>query len=90
MTTDRRQERAGLPRAGPTDAKGTRRGEVRLRWSEPTHSQHAGRALDAPRPVLLDRAWPYEPTSCVTGVRVVALRVADGSFVCHLCGLRTS
>ena len=59
-------------------------------WSAPTHAQHAGRKLDRPSPVLLDREWPYEPASCMTGVRVVALRVTDGAFVCPLCGLRTS
>lgn len=61
-----------------------------LPWSAPTHTQHAGKPIDRPRPVLLDHAWPYEPASCMTGIRVVALRVADGAFVCPLCGLRTS
>ncbi len=61
-----------------------------LPWSEPAHTHHAGRLLDHPRSVLLDRTWPYEPVSCMTGTRVVALRVADGAFVCPLCGLRTS
>ena len=60
------------------------------RWSAPTYEQHAGMILDGPRSVLLGRGWPYEPTSCLTGFRIVTLRVADGAFVCPLCGLRTS
>ncbi|MGI5128429.1 hypothetical protein ACQEVB_16580 [Pseudonocardia sp. CA-107938] len=59
-------------------------------WSAPVHLAHAGRTFTRPRPVLLDRAWPYEPESCLTGVRVVALRVADGTFVCPLCGVLTT
>jgi hypothetical protein len=65
-------------------------GPPALRWSAPTHIQHAGMPLNRPHAALLDRAWPYEPASCMTGVRAVALRVADGAFVCPLCGLRTS
>lgn len=61
-----------------------------LLWSAATHAQHAGRPLDRPRPVLLGRTWSYEPASCMTGVLVIALRTADGAFVCPLCGLQTS
>jgi hypothetical protein len=86
MTTDEHHERPGLPHAGPT--RNTHDG-VPLRWSEPTYRQHAGKTLESPRSVLLDRAWAYEPASCMTGVRVVALRVGNGVFVCPLCGLRT-
>jgi hypothetical protein len=65
-------------------------GPPTLPWSAPTHTQHAGKPLDRPRATLLDREWPYEPAYCMTGIRVVALRVADGAYVCPLCGLRTS
>jgi hypothetical protein len=86
MTTDEHHERPGLPHSGTT--RNAHEG-VPLRWSEPSYRQHAGKTLDGPRSVLLDRAWTYEPASCMTGVRVVALRVGNGVFVCPLCGLRT-
>ena len=91
MTTEHHHERSGLQQVGHTDATGTARHEAPPLWSAPTHLRHAGRTLDGgPRSVLLDRTWSYEPASCLTGLRVVALRVADGVFVCPLCGLRTS
>jgi hypothetical protein len=86
MTTDEHHEHPGLPHAGTT--RNAHDG-VPLRWSAPTYRQHAGKTLASPRSVLLDRAWAYEPASCMTGVRVVALRVGNGVFVCPLCGLRT-
>jgi hypothetical protein len=86
MTTDEHQERPGLAHAGTTRSA---QEVVTLRWSAPTYVQHAGKTLESPRSVLLDRAWAYEPASCMTGVRVVALRVGNGVFVCPLCGLRT-
>jgi hypothetical protein len=86
MTTEEHHERPGPLDAGTT---GNAHEGVPLRWSAPTYRQHAGRTLDGPRSVLLDRAWAYEPASCMTGVRVIALRVGDGVFVCPLCGLRT-
>jgi len=91
MTTEHHPERSGLTQAGRADAAGTVHHEAPLPWSAATHLQHAGRTLDSgPRSVLLSRTWSYEPASCLTGLRVVALRVADGVFVCPLCGLRTS
>lgn len=91
MTTDHQRERPDLPRAGRSDATAAARDEASLLWSAATHPRHAGRVLDGgPRSVLLGRTWSYEPASCLTGVRVIALRVADGTFVCPLCGLRTS
>jgi hypothetical protein len=51
---------------------------------------HAGEPLDHARAVLLDRTWFYEPASCPPRLRVKALPVDDGMFVCPLCGLRTS
>jgi hypothetical protein len=89
MTTDEHHERPGLPHAGPTGTPRDAHDGVPLRWSAPTYRRHAGKTLERPRPVLLGRAWAYEPASCMTGVRVVALRVGDGVFVCPLCGLRT-
>jgi hypothetical protein len=91
MTTDHPHERPGLTRAGCAATTGTGDHAAPLSWSAPAHLQHAGRTLDGgPRSVLLGRAWSYEPASCPTGLRVVALRVTDGVFVCPLCGLRTS
>jgi hypothetical protein len=89
MTTDEHHERPGLPHAEPTGPTRDAHDDVALRWSAPTYRRHAGRTLDSPRSVLLDRDWTYEPASCMTGVRVVALRVGDGVFVCPLCGLGT-
>ena len=86
MTTDEHHERPGLP---PTETTKSAHEGVPLSWSAPTYRQHAGKALTSPRSVLLGRAWAYEPASCMTGVRVVALRVGNGVFVCPLCGLRT-
>jgi hypothetical protein len=86
MTTDEHHERPGLAHAGTTRSA---HDGVTRRWSAPTYRQHAGKTLESPRSVLLDRAWAYEPASCMTGVRVVALRVGNGVFVCPLCGLRT-
>jgi hypothetical protein len=91
MTTEDHHERSDLTQAGRTDAPRAARHEAPLPWSAASHLQHAGRTLDGgPRSVLLDRTWSFEPASCLTGVRVVALRIADGVFVCPLCGLRTS
>lgn len=88
MTLDD-HERPGPPSA-PDATTGGHDHEPPLRWSAPTHRQHAGSALDHPRSVLLGQEWAYEPASCMTGVRVVALHVGNGTFVCPLCGLRTS
>ncbi|GAA5135485.1 hypothetical protein [Pseudonocardia adelaidensis] len=85
MTTDDHHERPGLRDTGTRYLHDG----VPLRWSAAIYRRHAGKTLDGPRPVLLDRAWAYEPASCMTGVRVVALRVGNGVFVCPLCGLRT-
>jgi len=90
MTTEHHHEPSDLPQVGRADVPGTARYEAPLLWSAATYLRHAGRTLDGgPRSVLLGRAWSYEPASCLTGLRVVALRVADGVFVCPLCGLRT-
>jgi hypothetical protein len=75
---------------GAADTTDTPKDGERRPWSAPVHMVHAGRTFTRPRPVLLDRTWPYEPESCLTGVRVVALRVADETFVCPLCGVLTT
>lgn len=89
-TNDERDGRAGLPEAATADPLGSAPGGGVQRWSAATHGQHALGVLERPRSVLLDRAWSYPPATCLTGLRVVALPVGGGMFVCPLCGLRTT
>jgi len=89
-TNDERDGRAGLPETAPADPLGSVPGGGALQWSTATHGQHAGGVLKRPRSVLLDRAWSYTPATCLAGLRVVALPVGGGVFVCPLCGLRTT
>lgn len=89
MNEDRHGQ-PNLTRHEPVDPASRTGRSALLSWGEPIHRHHAGRTLDHPQPVLLDRTWHYEPASCLTGFRVVAQIVAAGVFVCPLCGLRVS
>lgn len=76
---------------GPSVPVSAPEGASSVRWGPSIHRRHADRpTFPMPRPVSLDREWDIEPESCLTGFRVIALRAADGVFVCPLCGLRTT